>query len=578
MSVPPPNFLEWDDNEIPAGYRVIMIRLINYFKDVREGDPIPEMIKFVFGKEVQVPLYYQIKPQLIEMIHNMADKLLLKGRQIQILQNNRPYTINRQYVDNIFSMDGNTKKFHILLSDLAYSILTKYPLDKDVMECAIQMDSALFCGLNVPKDERERRRIVDHYMLTKKCNKELRKPRGGMTSRDLYNELKRTKPIRRNITEDSVTEPLIVLRPVDDFQENVVRNYILRIGNDFSRMKEERIINLRREFINALNVAREESTVDSTIVDERRIRNVFNTERGKFRVQWTNIMATNSFKRTEMAENMLNSTFSRLNCYTRAPTQQGVCMPVTNINARINGKEYIVFFVLNRNDILKEFVRLALKRESKSKECIRYIPADTPTIMHIISATTLAQQSQVVDIPDEIVAYSLDDPVPQKKTGRDYHRVIHMKPAESNGGALDITMDSLVEQKRNEQQEQLILGTESLYQTKLDKREMLIVAKYINRVRDLVNMEKTTKKYRGLFDSLFYNTMPLYTDDEFVLFKNKQYYHYNEIDDLLDRYTRADYDDLIRRMCTGEKKYKKRDANTENENDDNTVHRSSEEE
>ena len=47
MSKPPSNFLEWDDNEIPAGYRVIIIRLINYFKDVRRRNPIPERIKVV---------------------------------------------------------------------------------------------------------------------------------------------------------------------------------------------------------------------------------------------------------------------------------------------------------------------------------------------------------------------------------------------------------------------------------------------------------------------------------------------------------------------------------------------------
>ena len=67
------------------------------------------------------------------------------------------------------------------------------------MEYAMQMDSELLCGLNVPIKERERRRIVDHYMLTRKSNKNLRKPRGGMKSRDLYNELNRINPIRRNI-------------------------------------------------------------------------------------------------------------------------------------------------------------------------------------------------------------------------------------------------------------------------------------------------------------------------------------------------------------------------------------------
>ena len=72
MSVPPPNFLEWDDNEIPAGYRVIIIRLINYFKDVRKGDPVPEGIEVVFGNESQVPLFYRVKPNLIQIIHNMA--------------------------------------------------------------------------------------------------------------------------------------------------------------------------------------------------------------------------------------------------------------------------------------------------------------------------------------------------------------------------------------------------------------------------------------------------------------------------------------------------------------------------
>ena len=595
MSVPPPNFLEWDDNEIPAGYRVIIIRLINYFKDVRKGDPVPEGIEVVFGNESQVPLFYRVKPNLIQIIHNMANKLIRKGRVIHVLRNNRPYAINQQYVDNIFGMDDNTRQFHFLLSDLAYSILTKYPLDEDVMEYAMQMDSKLLCGINVPIEERERRRIVDHYMLTKKSNKDLRKPRGGMKSRDLYNELNRINPIRRNITYDPVIEPLIVFKPIDDFQENEVKAFILRTGGNFSRTKAESIMNLRRNFMTSINAAREENTVNGMIMDGDRIWNVFSNERRKFRIQWSGIMATNSFKRTDVANRMLNTTFNRLNCYARAPTLQGICMPVTNIIAKINGEEYIVFFVLDQNEILKEFVRLAVKRESSSKERIRYIPADTLTIMHIMSATTTTQQSQVVDIPNEIIAYSLDDPVPQKKTGRDYHHGIHTKTAESDTGALDMTLDSIVEQnttengqeEQKEQKEQPILSTERMYQTKLDMREMQVVAKYINRAIDLVNMEKTSKKYRGLFDSLRYNTVPLYTDNEFVLFKKKQYYHYNEIDDLLDLYTRADYEDLIRRMGTGETRYRRRNEeqntereedNDDNENDDDTVQRSSEEE
>ena len=110
MSVPPPNFLEWDDNEIPAGYRVIIIRLINYFKDVRKGDPVPEGIEVVFGNESQVPLFYRVKPNLVEIIHDMANKLIRKGRVIHVLRNNRPYAINQQYIDNIFGMDGDTRQ------------------------------------------------------------------------------------------------------------------------------------------------------------------------------------------------------------------------------------------------------------------------------------------------------------------------------------------------------------------------------------------------------------------------------------------------------------------------------------
>lgn len=559
MSVPPSNFLEWDDTEIPAGYRVIIIRLINYFKDVRRGDPVPEGIGFVFGSESQVSLFYRVNPNLIEIIHDMANKLVRKGKQIPILRNNRPYAITQQYVDDIFGMDSNTNQFHFLLSDLAYSILTKYPLDEDVMEYVMQMDSMLLCGINLPEEERERRRIVDHYMLTKKCNKDLRKPRGGMKSRDLYNELNRMNPICRKITDDAVLEPLIVLRPVDDFQENVVKRFILITGGNFNRTKTERIINLQRNFAAAMNEMNRANTMDGIIINPQRIRFAINNERRKFQIQWADIMATNSFKRSDIANHMLNTTFNRLNCYTTAPTLQGICMPVTNIIAKINGEKYIVFFVLNQNDILKEFVRLALKRESGTKERIRYIPADAPTIIHIISATTTARQAQVVDIPDEIVAYSLDDPVPQKKTGRDFHHGMHTKPA------LDMTLDSVAEPNTRQDK-----------QSNLNLRELKVIAKYINRVRDLVNMEMTTKKYRGLFDSLFYNTMPLYTDNEFVLFKNKKYYHYNEIDDLLDRYTRADYDDLIRRMGTGETRYKKQ--NSKKKKDDENDEKSANEE
>ena len=52
-----------------------------------------------------------------------------------------------------------------------------------------------------------------------------------------------------------------------------------------------------------------------------------------------------------------------------------------------------------------------------------------------------------------------------------------------------MTLDSIVEQntteneqeEQKEQKEQPILSTERMYQTKLDMREMQVVAKYINR-------------------------------------------------------------------------------------------------
>lgn len=69
----------------------------------------------------------------------------------------------------------------------------------------------------------------------------------------------------------------------------------------------------------------------------------------------------------------------------------------------------------------------------------------------------------------------------------------------------------------------------------LKMREVQVVAKYVSSMIDLVNINKTTKDYRGLIESFHYNPVPLRTSKEYKAFNDAhsgrewRYHHYDDV-------------------------------------------------
>ena len=62
----------------------------------------------------------------------------------------------------------------------------------------------------------------------------------------------------------------------------------------------------------------------------------------------------------------------------------------------------------------------------------------------------------------------------------------------------------------------------------LDRYSMMIVEKYANTAKDLVNIEKTCKGYRGIIEQFKYNPVPLKNEKEEGIFHTETYHFYDD--------------------------------------------------
>lgn len=69
---------------------------------------------------------------------------------------------------------------------------------------------------------------------------------------------------------------------------------------------------------------------------------------------------------------------------------------------------------------------------------------------------------------------------------------------------------------------------------KLTEREMVIVQKYLNSVKDVVNTVKTNKRFRGTIEKFRYNPVPIGSYKEREIFKNIETYHVYEKDEAVN--------------------------------------------
>lgn len=90
--------------------------------------------------------------------------------------------------------------------------------------------------------------------------------------------------------------------------------------------------------------------------------------------------------------------------------------------------------------------------------------------------------------------------------------------------------NSITEEEEEEKTEIVEEETEHDRDSHLNKYSMMIVGKYANTAKDLVNIEKTNKEYRGVIERYHFNPVPLKNEKEEGIFHTETYHFYDNPD------------------------------------------------